>query len=84
LRIGLDAAGDLEAVDSRHAVVDDDRVGEELLREAQPLLARVGGDGVISATLQKPARDLQVVRVVVDDDDPMPFVHGPSSSAAII
>ena len=74
-RIGLDAPRDLEPVHARHAVVDDDRVRQDLPRQAQPLLAGQRGNGVIPAALEEALGDLQVVRVVVDDDDALALLH---------
>ena len=76
LRIGLDAAGDFESIHSRHPVVDHHRVGSDLRRESQAFLARGGHADVVAVALQKAPRHLQVVRAVIDDDDPFPLGHG--------
>jgi len=75
LRIGLDPAGDLEAVHARHSIVDHEGIGRDAISRGQPFFAgRRRGDVVVA--LEKPAGDAQVVGVVIDDDDALAVGHG--------
>ena len=64
-----DLAADLQAAQQRQHQVQDDKVGQERLRLAQPLLAVVGDDGLVALALEVVRQHLGEGPFVLDDED---------------
>jgi hypothetical protein len=67
--VGFHLAEDIEAVDSRHVVVEEDEVGGVGLEEGEGFDAIGETDGVIAVGVEEAEEDIACVAVIVDDKD---------------
>ena len=72
----LSSPADLDAVLARHHHVEQDQIGRLRARGDQRLVAVPGRDDLVALPREAGLQDLEVGRVVVDDQDPRRLAHG--------
>jgi hypothetical protein len=76
-RVRAQPLADLDAIEPRHHDVEQDQVGKLIARGDQRLLAVGCGDDLVALAGEPGLDDLDVGRVVVDDEDAWGSSHGP-------
>ena len=82
-RVRLELPADLDAVLARHHDVEENQIRRLCPRDGERLVAILGRDHLVALARQAGLQDLEVGRVVVDDQDPGGLAHAAGTYASV-